>query len=204
MTYRVLSSKWEYMPGSAGQQWEMAFIEYNACEYRIYWERDGDRVIASDEPYWNVASPCGGELTSLVDLAHSLGLRGGVVLTPYALPEFGGTATEDQLIDAAQRSDFVALDPYLLGDASPEGLLNFTRGALAILKAMGKETLLCLQGFAEPGREAETAAYNAELLKLCFDEVVVCDAIDFSFPPEWQIDPPPVIVGCPSIDTFYT
>jgi hypothetical protein len=189
--YTLIQHLPDYMRGSLGEHWEVALIEYELKVHLIGLSKNDNKVTLSDEPYWNKMSPTGDTFSEMVALANLEGLEGGVVITPYALQEFGGTATVEQLVDMALRADFVVIDPYYLDPSiTPERLLQFASDALEIVRGMGKEIGVIVQGFAHPGLEDEARRYNEELASMPWDYLWVGDAIDFwDIPDSWQLYP---------------
>jgi hypothetical protein len=201
MNYEYKINKASAFPGIGGNLFTNLLVEYAGIEYSMVAEKTGNRVLLSDEPYWNPAAAYGDMFSTLVDVANYHGFLGGVCITPISWDYFGGTATAEELIDLASRADFVVIDPYLLANfLTAEQLLWFSEAAIRVVHGMGKEITVVVQGFAEPGMEDEVYAYNALLTQLPFNEVVYFDAYDFwDIPDEWQLE----LIGVPTCPEAY-
>lgn len=190
--YTTISTSTDFLPpeGAVGKYFRVIVAGVGKKQFVFFEERVGDRVIVSDEGYWNPNAATGQDLVDCVAAANAAGRKAGAVITPYALPELGGTATHEQLIDQFVKSDFATIDPYMYpGEDKEAFLLQFSRDYIEHAHHMGKKITLCMQGFANPGMEEKVKAYNMKLAELDFDEVLICDAIDFyDIPDEWQID----------------
>lgn len=171
--------------GKAG--WELTQIRFNDDVRAVFINHETKQVSVADEIYWNEWSATGKAADELIALAKSYGYEAGMSVTPYALKEFGGTATVEQLAVEALKCDFVILDPYLWKEGQQDALLNFTKVADKFLNANGIETIIIKQGFAIPGTEATVATYNQQLNSIG-DTHIYGDAIDFpDIPDTWQI-----------------
>lgn len=192
MSYTIISTTIPgFFQGNTGKYFDAYNVEFEGKERLFAFEKYGDRVLVSDEGYWNPNAAVEDDLRKIVSIINSEGKKAGAAITLYALPEFnfGGNATYEQLMGIAKDVDFVALDPYLLDKRPTENLIETTRKMLADIHAMGKPVTLCLQGFAHPDIIEEVKEYNRQLLKLPFNEILVCDALDFpDIPDEWQLD----------------
>jgi hypothetical protein len=141
-------------------------VDQLAKSSNIFVQRGNDAVV-SDEIFWNPHSPVGEELQKRVQSVQSDGKRAGIVVTPYAF--FQGKATNEQLLDEIKNSgsDFVILDPYLLGfGASSDELLDWTKNFTSEINKLGKEVKLATQGFAPKGMEQQVLDYNKQLLSI--------------------------------------
>jgi tRNA threonylcarbamoyladenosine modification (KEOPS) complex Pcc1 subunit len=149
-----------------------------------FWDYPNNRVVVSDEGYWNPTSPIGANLAIAVQWAHDQGLQAGVVLTPYSSNLFGDGvtttaggmsrpmpgATDQQLFDYIDAADFVVTDPYGVTPetCTPEVLNNFASFVTNVgnyANSRGKPTWLILQGFGPNNVDPNIIeAYNDRLV----------------------------------------
>lgn len=163
----------------------------------MFVDEQNKRIVVSDEGYWNPNSPTGENLQKAVQWAHDNGYQAGVAITPYSsktVLEQTGTkssmlgATDDELRAYVDAADFVVTDPYLadINSTAPknkQALIDFTNSVGDYAKEKGKDTWLYMQGFVQPGVDAEAvAAFNKELIdksKGRYDNASFFNASDF-------------------------
>jgi tRNA threonylcarbamoyladenosine modification (KEOPS) complex Pcc1 subunit len=149
-----------------------------------FWDYPNNRVVVSDEGYWNPDSPIGAKLAIAVQWAHNQGLQAGVVVNAYSSNRFGDGvnttaggmgrsmpgATDQQLYDYIDAADFVVTDPYGVTPATctTEVLNNFASFVTNLgnyANSKGKPTWLILQGFGPKDVDPNIIeAYNDRLV----------------------------------------
>lgn len=196
MSYTIIAKAEDVLtstigPNRLGKFYEVFVAEINGKNHTIAMEINGPRVSISDEGYWNPDSAVGEELSAIADVMRADGKVPGMVLTPYALTEFGGKVGYAEMFDQIDRTDFVAIDPYMLGipGVTEEMLLDFTKKCIDYAHKVNKPIIMIIQGFAHPGLEQRVIDYNLKLAQFDFEALYVGDAIDFTdIPDEWMID----------------
>lgn len=191
--YTIVRKITNTLLGRAGQDYVNYLIEYKGKEYDVAWSKvPGGLADLSDEPFWNPLAPVGDEYSDLCEAFRREGYRAGTIITPASFEKFGGKATPEQIKDMILRSDWVGFDPYFLGGLDIPTLLESTKEFVQTCYDLNRPVVLIMQAFAAPGTEEAVQAYNVELAKLPFEQIVVCDAFDFwDIDDSWQIEPYP-------------
>ena len=148
----------------------------------MFFDIPNNRVVVSDEGYWNPNAPIGEDLNKAVSWARDQGLQAGVVVSPYSWDAFGKDtigedldsgsahprsmpgASFDQLKDYMNAADFVVTDPYVVSPqtATPgvqEKLIQITGMIGDHAQETGKPAWLVLGGTQALGTELNTI-YN--------------------------------------------
>jgi hypothetical protein len=209
---KVSSAKFYAPRGGANAQ---TFDVPGVGPVNMFVDEQNKRIVVSDEGYWNPNSPTGENLQKAVQWAHDNGYQAGVAITPYSsktvLNQTGTKssmpgATDDELRAYVDAADFVVTDPYLadINSTAPQNkqaLIDFTNSVGDYAKDKGKDTWLYMQGFVQPGVDAEAvAAFNKELIdktKGRYDNASFFNASDFGADQESsgvkQLDTTPLV-----------
>jgi hypothetical protein len=156
-------------------------------EFEVMVDESQKKMVVSDEGYWNPKSPVGENLKKAVKWANDQGYQGGVVVTPYAFID--GKATESQLKEYIDSSDFVVVDPYssLRDDpeyaAKADQISNVTKAINEYANSVDKRPWLVLQNFTVGDQTPEEVIkFNKKILKDnegLFDTVSFFNKADF-------------------------
>ena len=149
----------------------------------MFFDLANNRVVVSDEGYWNPNAPIGEDLNKAVSWARDQGLQAGVVVSPYSWDAFGkdaiGEATEagdphprsippasfGQLKEYMNAADFVVTDPYVVSSqtATPgvqEKLTQITGMIGDYAQETNKPAWLVLGGSQAPKGTDPNTIYN--------------------------------------------
>ena len=149
----------------------------------MFFDIPNNRVVVSDEGYWNPNAPIGEDLNKAVSWARDQGLQAGVVVSPYSWDGFGkdaiGESTDsgsahprmmpgasfDQLKEYMNAADFVVTDPYVVSaqTATPgvqEKLIQITGMIGDHAQETGKPAWLVLGGSSAPKGTDPNTIYN--------------------------------------------
>lgn len=149
----------------------------------MFFDIPNNRVVVSDEGYWNPNAPIGEDLNKAVSWARDQGLQAGVVVSPYSWEAFGKDAigedldsgsahprsmpgaSFDQLKDYMNAADFVVTDPYVVSaqTATPgvqEKLIQITGMIGDHAQETGKPAWLVLGGSQAPAGTDPNLIYN--------------------------------------------
>jgi hypothetical protein len=149
----------------------------------MFFDLQNNRVVVSDEGYWNPKAPVGEDLSKAVAWARDQGLQAGVVVSPYSWDAFGKDAigedlesgsahprsmpgaSFDQLKDYMNAADFVVTDPYVVSaqTATPgvqEKLIQITGMIGDHANETGKPAWLVLGGSTAPAGTDPNVIYN--------------------------------------------
>jgi hypothetical protein len=156
----------------------------------MFFDIPNNRVVVSDEGYWNPKAPVGEDLNKAVAWARDQGLQAGVVVSPYSWDAFGKDAigdklpgagsngddlnphlrsmpgaSFDQLKDYMNAADFVVTDPYVVSaqTATPgvqEKLIQITGMIGDHAQETNKPTWLVLGGSTAPEGTDPNLIYN--------------------------------------------
>ena len=149
----------------------------------MFFDIPNNRVVVSDEGYWNPNAPIGEDLNKAVSWARDQGLQAGVVVSPYSWEAFGKDAigedldsgsahprsmpgaSFDQLKDYMNAADFVVTDPYVVSaqTATPgvqEKLIQITGMIGDHANETGKPAWLVLGGSEAPAGTDPNLIYN--------------------------------------------
>ena len=149
----------------------------------MFFDIPNNRVVVSDEGYWNPNAPIGEDLNKAVSWARDQGLQAGVVVSPYSWDAFGKDAigedlesgsahprsmpgaSFDQLKDYMNAADFVVTDPYVVSaqTATPgvqEKLIQITGMIGDHAQETNKPAWLVLGGSTAPQGTDPNLIYN--------------------------------------------
>jgi len=149
----------------------------------MFFDIPNNRVVVSDEGYWNPNAPIGEDLNKAVAWARDQGLQAGVVVSPYSWDAFGKDAigedlesgsahprsmpgaSFDQLKDYMNAADFVVTDPYVVSaqTATPgvqEKLIQITGMIGDHAQETNKPAWLVLGGSTAPEGTDPNLIYN--------------------------------------------
>jgi len=149
----------------------------------MFFDIPNNRVVVSDEGYWNPNAPIGEDLNKAVAWARDQGLQAGVVVSPYSWDAFGKDAigedldsgsahprsmpgaSFDQLKEYMNAADFVVTDPYVVSaqTATPgvqEKLIQITGMIGDHANETGKPAWLVLGGSEAPAGTDPNLIYN--------------------------------------------
>ena len=149
----------------------------------MFFDIPNNRVVVSDEGYWNPNAPIGEDLNKAVSWARDQGLQAGVVVSPYSWDAFGKDAigedlesgsahprsmpgaSFDQLKEYMNAADFVVTDPYVVSaqTATPgvqEKLIQITGMIGDHAQETGKPAWLVLGGSESPQGTDPNTIYN--------------------------------------------
>jgi hypothetical protein len=149
----------------------------------MFFDIPNNRVVVSDEGYWNPNAPIGEDLNKAVSWARDQGLQAGVVVSPYSWDAFGKDAigedldsgsahprsmpgaSFDQLKDYMNAADFVVTDPYVVSaqTATPgvqEKLIQITGMIGDHANETNKPAWLVLGGSEAPAGTDPNLIYN--------------------------------------------
>ena len=149
----------------------------------MFFDLPNNRVVVSDEGYWNPSAPIGEDLGKAVAWARDQGLQAGVVVSPYSWDAFGKDtigedlesgsahtrsmpgASFDQLKEYMNAADFVVTDPYVVSaqTATPgvqEKLIQITGMIGDHAQETNKPAWLVLGGSSAPEGTDPNLIYN--------------------------------------------
>ena len=79
----------------------------------MFFDIPNNRVVVSDEGYWNPNAPIGEDLNKAVAWARDQGLQAGVVVSPYSWDAFGKDSIGEQLPGAGSKGEDLNPHPRL-------------------------------------------------------------------------------------------
>ena len=171
---------YDYNVGANARMVDVPGIEYPVL---MFFDLQNNRVVVSDEGYWNPKAPVGEDLSKAVAWARDQGLQAGVVVSPYSWDAFGKDAigedlesgsahsrsmpgaSFDQLKEYMNAADFVVTDPYVVSaqTATPgvqEKLIQITSMIGDHAQETGKPAWLVLGGSEAPAGTDPNLIYN--------------------------------------------
>lgn len=171
---------YDYHVGENARMVDVPGIEYPVL---MFFDIPNNRVVVSDEGYWNPKAPIGEDLNKAVSWARDQGLQAGVVVSPYSWDAFGKEAigeelesgsahprsmpgaSFDQLKDYMNAADFVVTDPYVVSaqTATPgvqEKLIQITGMIGDHAQETNKPAWLVLGGSTAPQGTDPNLIYN--------------------------------------------
>jgi hypothetical protein len=171
---------YDYNVGANARMVDVPGIEYPVL---MFFDLQNNRVVVSDEGYWNPKAPVGEDLSKAVAWARDQGLQAGVVVSPYSWDAFGKDAigedlesgsahsrsmpgaSFDQLKEYMNAADFVVTDPYVVSaqTATPgvqEKLIQVTSMIGDHAQETGKPAWLVLGGSEAPAGTDPNLIYN--------------------------------------------
>jgi hypothetical protein len=171
---------YDYNVGENARMVDVPGIDYPVL---MFFDLPNNRVVVSDEGYWNPKAPVGEDLNKAVAWARDQGLQAGVVVSPYSWDAFGKDAigedldsgsahprsmpgaSFDQLKDYMNAADFVVTDPYVVSaqTATPgvqEKLIQITGMIGDHAQETNKPAWLVLGGSEAPAGTDPNLIYN--------------------------------------------
>ena len=171
---------YDYHVGENARMVDVPGIEYPVL---MFFDLPNNRVVVSDEGYWNPKAPVGEDLNKAVSWARDQGLQAGVVVSPYSWDAFGKDAigedldsgsahprsmpgaSFDQLKEYMNAADFVVTDPYVVSaqTATPgvqEKLIQITGMIGDHAQETNKPAWLVLGGSTAPQGTDPNLIYN--------------------------------------------
>jgi hypothetical protein len=85
---------YDYNVGENARMVDVPGIDYPVL---MFFDLPNNRVVVSDEGYWNPKAPVGEDLSKAVAWARDQGLQAGVVVSPYSWDAFGKDAIGEDL-----------------------------------------------------------------------------------------------------------
>jgi hypothetical protein len=101
---------YDYNVGENARMVDVPGIDYPVL---MFFDLPNNRVVVSDEGYWNPTAPIGEDLNKAVAWARDQGLQAGVVVSPYSWDAFGKDAIGEKLSGAGPNGNDLNPHPRL-------------------------------------------------------------------------------------------